>query len=463
MDKRKLIKASAAAFTAQGITAAVSAVTVLLLAGRLDAADYGLWQLYTLAGSFSGLFHLGLCDGIYLRLGGQKYENLNFGRLGYQFRLMTLIQVLAAAAIIPPVIFLYSGSGRAFSLCAALVYMLAFNATAFLGYLLQATGRTAAYSMSTVIERSAFVGLAALAAIFGARSYRVYIAVSIAAKLLSLLFCISKNRRVVFTPGRETRAQTIADISAGSRLLWGNLLGLFVVGAARIAVILRWGDAEFGRVSLAITLSGLILQFAAQLGMVIFPALRQEGGETQQRIIARMRRALELALPAVFLIYFPVRLAIAAWLPDSALEPSCLALLMPLCLFEGKTQLVNQTYLKVSRMETRLFLVNLISAGASAMLCFYSAFVLGSLRSVLVSAVLAAALRCSLGAEPTSDAGERLGVFMELLSDMAVSAVFVCAALLLPDIAAFFVYVLFYAGFILIRRSELAVLLPGRA
>ena len=432
-----------------------------LLAGRLDAADYGLWQLYTLAGSFSGLFHLGLCDGI-LRLGGQKYENLNFGRLGYQFRLMTLIQVLAAAAIIPPVIFLYSGSGRAFSLCAALVYMLAFNATAFLGYLLQATGRTAAYSMSTVIERSAFVGLAALAAIFGARSYRVYIAVSIAAKLLSLLFCISKNRRVVFTPGRETRAQTIADISAGSQLLWGNLLGLFVVGAARIAVILRWGDAEFGRVSLAITLSGLILQFAAQLGMVIFPALRQEGGETQQRIIARMRRALELALPAVFLIYFPVRLAIAAWLPDSALEPSCLALLMPLCLFEGKTQLVNQTYLKVSRMETRLFLVNLSRPGR--VLC--SAFIrplLGSLRSVLVSAVLAAALRCSLGAEPTSDAGERLGVFMELLSDMAVSAVFVCAALLLPDIAAFFVYVLFYAGFILIRRSELAVLLPGRA
>ncbi|HHT54045.1 MAG TPA: hypothetical protein GX011_03810 [Clostridiales bacterium] len=462
MDKHKLIRASAAAFTAQGITAAVSAGTVLLLAGRLNAADYGLWQLYTLAGSFSGLFHLGLCDGVYLRLGGQKYENLDFGRLGCQFRLMALLQILAAAAILPPVIFLWGRSGRALSLCAALIYMPVFNAAAFLGYLLQATGRTSVYSMSTVIDRSAFVALAALAALLGGESYGVYIAVSIAAKLISLLFLISKNHRVVFAPGRVSWTQTAADISAGSRLLWGNLLGLLVVGTARIAVILRWGDAEFGRVSLAITLSGLILQFAAQLGMVIFPALRQEGGEARQRILARMRSASGLALPAVFLIYFPARLAVSAWLPRNTLEASSLVLLLPLCLFEGKTQLVHQTYLKVSRMETRLFKVNLLSAGVSIVLSFYSAFVLGSLEAVLLSAVLAAALRCFISAYPMSEAGERLTVLMELLSDLAVSAVFVCAALLLPGIAAFFVYVLFYAGFLLIRRSELSVLLPGR-
>ncbi|MGI6166917.1 MAG: hypothetical protein ACOYIA_02105 [Eubacteriales bacterium] len=462
MDKHKLIRASAAAFTAQGVTAAVSAATVLLLAGRLGAAEYGFWQLYTLAGSFSGLFHLGLCDGIYLRLGGQKYEELDFGGLGHQFRLMVLLEVAAAAAIIPPVILTCGGSGRAWVLCAALVYMPVFNAAAFLGYLLQATGRTTAYSMSIVIDRAAFVILAALAALLGADSYEPYIAASIAAKLLSLLYCISKNRRVVFTSGRAPLAQTVADISAGSRLLWGNLSGLLVVSAARIAVIFRWGEAEFGRISLAITLSGLIMQFGAQIGMVVFPELRQEVNEARQRIIARMRVALGLALPAVFLVYFPAKPAVAAWLPQNTLESSSLALLLPLCLFEGKTRLVNQTCLKVMRLEGRLLSANLLSAAFSIVLCFFSAYVLGSLWAVLVSAVLAAALRCFLSAYPVADTEERLSAFMELLSDLAISAVFVSAALLLPELAALIVYVLFYAGYIILRRTDLAILLPER-
>ncbi|NLW74683.1 MAG: hypothetical protein GX057_07345 [Clostridiales bacterium] len=463
MDKHKLIRASAAAFTAQGITAAVSAVTVLLLAGRLNSAEYGLWQLYTLAGSFSGFFHLGLCDGIYLRLGGQKYENLDFGGLGHQFRLMMLFQIAAAAVIIPPVILTRGSSGRALALCAALVYMPAFNAAAFLGYLLQATGRTTAYSMSTVIDRAVFVVLAALAALLGADSYGPYIAASIAAKLLSLLYCISKTRRVVLSPGRAPWTQTVADISAGSRLLWGNLSGLLVVGAARIAVIFRWGDAEFGRISLAITLSGLIMQFAAQLGMVVFPELRQEDNRSRQRIIAKMRVASGLALPAVFLIYFPARLAVAAWLPQNTLEPSSLVLLLPLCLFEGKTRLVNQTCLKVKRLESRLLSANLLSAACSIGLCFFSAYVLGSLRTVLVSAVLAAALRCFLSAYSATDTEERLITFLELLSDLAISAVFVSATLLLPEFAAFIIYILFYTGYIILRRAELAVLLPEKA
>jgi O-antigen/teichoic acid export membrane protein len=469
MDRRKLIKAVAAAFGAQGITAAVSALTVFLLAGDLDAAGYGLWQIYSLAGSYSGLFHLGLCDGVYLRLGGLKYCELDFYRLGRQFRRMLFFQTLFALSAAFFIILIFGFSGRPAVLCLALVYMPFFNAAAYLGYILQATGRTPEYSMSTVTDRAAFAVFAAAAAMSGTGNFTAYIAASIAAKLISLVYCVIKNREIVFAPMRRMPAEagrklfsneTIADIAAGSKLLWANLSGQFVGGAARVAIILGFGDAEFGRISFVMTLSVLFLQFAAQFGMVIFPSMRRENDETRRRIVERMRSAAGIALPALFLLYLPVKLAVEAFLPQYALRINYLAFILPFCLFEVKTQLINQTYLKVSRMEKRLLKANLLSAGLSALLCFFSAFVLRSVTAVLISAVLSSAAHCYMSDFRSADEGGRRDAFTALLDDASASVVFIAASLLLPDIAAFFAYALFYSAYLFIRRGELRRLLP---
>jgi O-antigen/teichoic acid export membrane protein len=199
MDRKGLIKAATAALTAQGITAAVSAITVFFLAGSLDAAGYGLWQLFTLAGTYSGLFHFGLCDGVYLRLGGLKYGELDLVQLGRQFRRMFICQGFPALLLSVFSLFFFGGNGRVTALCLALIYMPLFNATAYLGYVLQATGRTLEYSMSTVIDRIAFVVLASAAAFWCQSNYILYIAASIAAKIISLGYCIYKNRELVFS------------------------------------------------------------------------------------------------------------------------------------------------------------------------------------------------------------------------------------------------------------------------
>ena len=44
MDSKRLVRAAAVAFLSQGVTAAVNALTVFMLAGKLSAAEYGLWQ-----------------------------------------------------------------------------------------------------------------------------------------------------------------------------------------------------------------------------------------------------------------------------------------------------------------------------------------------------------------------------------------------------------------------------------
>lgn len=489
MVSKGLIKASAAAFTAQGVSAAVSAFTVLILAGRLGAVEYGLWQLYTLAASFAGIFHLGLCDGVYLRLGGMSYEQLDFPRLGRQFRRMCAYQIMFGLLGISAVIFFFGGGGsialaeaggealgriiapagepggRIWSVCGALVYMPLFNAAAYLGYILQASGRTAAYSLSSIIDRCVFAGLSVGAALLGAGDFRLYIAFSIAAKLISLIYCVAANRGIVFARGADMPGQSLADIAAGGKLMLANLSGLLIAGGARGAVISRWGNEEFGRISFVITLSAVFVQFAAQFAMVIFPSLRREGEASLSRIIPRMRSAASLALPAAFLMYIPVKSAVGLLLPSYAPKLTYLACLLPLCLFEARCQLVGQTCLKVRRMEDRLLSVNLLSAGFSLVVCFTAAYILNDVGFVLGGAVCGAALRCFLTDLACAEGGmgEKGEAVSGLLCDAAISGVFVSAALMLPDLTAAAVYLFFYAVYLFIRRGEIASLAPRRA
>lgn len=504
MDKKGLLKAASAAFFAQGVTAAVSAVTVLVLAGAMGAAEYGLWQLFVLTGSFSGLFHLGLCDGVYLRLGGCSYDELNFPRLGRQFRRMLAAEAAAgvagAAAImlyagsIPilgtvsgdvsnatPVAFFYEYSGgsagRLWAVGAAFLYMPLFNAAAYLGYVLQATGRTAAYSVSAIIDRIAFVLIAVAGLALGLFDFRFFIAAGLAAKTASLIWCIILNRRIVFSPppargegggpantlsvpALPASSQTAADIRAGSRLMFANMAAQLIGGGARFAVIFRWGNEEFGRISFVMTLAGIALQFAAQFSMVIFPSLRREGREEQRRVFARMRHAAGILLPAVFLFYLPGKLMVEWLLPQYAPRLEYLAYLFPLCFFEARTQMLSQVRLKVGRMEGRLLAVNLFSGIFTVLLCFGAAYLTFDIGAVLICSAAGAAIRCLLSEIAGSGRELRGAVFSGFLSDAAVSAVFVVSAVMLSDLWAASVYLGFYALYLFIRRAEIKMLVP---
>ena len=65
--------------------------------------------------------------------------------------------------------------------------------------------------------------------------------------------------------------------------------------------------------------------------------------------------------------------------------------LLPLCIFDGKMNLVCATYFKVLRRERFLLLVNLISMALSIVLSIFGAYCLHSIDSIILFMV------CSIG------------------------------------------------------------------
>lgn len=464
MDGKRLVRAAAVAFLSQGVTAAVNALTVFMLAGKLNAAEYGLWQFFVLLGSYSGIFHLGLCDGVYLNNGGRELCELDAPRVGTLFRRSLAIQSAAATVIIPIILSLGTAGDRGWAIALALVYMPLFNADAYLGHVLQATGNTSAYSVSVIIDRVSFFAFAVLFAALGYYDFRAYAVAGILAESVSLVYCVYKTRSIVFAPRACDGVSGMArsDISVGSRLMISNLSGQLAGGAARLAVIWRYGDAEFGRISFVITLANVFLQLLSQMSMVLFPSLRREDDAARRRFMSGMRSAVGLFLPAVLMAYVPLRLFVATFLPSFESGMEYLVLLLPMCLLDGKTNLVATTYFKVRGKAGELMLLNLSSAALSVVLCFAVASAGGGVGAILAAAAAVSAvryiafeLRCRY--LERQDDGE---VALYLIRELTLCAIFIICTLYLSDIWAVTLYTVAYFIYLYLRRGELARLIP---
>ena len=81
------------AFLAQFISIIINLIMYLIVPKIVGTTNYAYWQLFIFYTNYAGFFHLGLVDGIYLRLGGKKYNELNFNLLGSQLKVMNMIQI----------------------------------------------------------------------------------------------------------------------------------------------------------------------------------------------------------------------------------------------------------------------------------------------------------------------------------------------------------------------------------
>ncbi len=88
-------------FFANGFSLFISMIVMLLLPRFLNISGYGYWQLYVLYTGYLGLFHLGLCDGVYLKFGGKQYSDLDKNKYSQQFKLLSIyILVLVGIAVV---------------------------------------------------------------------------------------------------------------------------------------------------------------------------------------------------------------------------------------------------------------------------------------------------------------------------------------------------------------------------
>lgn len=453
------------AFSAQGVALLLNTTVFLAVPRVLGVGAFAYWQLFLFYCTYAGFFLFGLNDGIYLRIGGQAYSELDFPSLGGQFRLSVLGQLLLAALLCLAVAVAEHDPARRLVLFTAAGYMVLFNLTGFLGSVFQAADHTRWYSGACMAQSGVLLLCVLALLIFRVQDYMVYMLFELVSQACALLLSVVMGRKIVFVPlrraGRIFREIRV-NITVGIHLMLSNIAGMLILGVGRLLVDHTWGIEAFGRFSFAVSLTNFFLLFIGQIGMVLFPALRKIPRDGLRDFFKSVRNGLGTLLCALPLLYLPARLLLCRILPQYTESVDALALLLPICVFDGKMQLLYATCLKVLRRERLILRINVLACLCAALLGLIGAYAVRSVNMVVLSMVAAIALR-SIAAEICLLRQFHLPFCGELVAESALSVLFVAFSMIVPATVAFGIYLLVYMCYLMVWKRRLIGSLGGMA
>jgi O-antigen/teichoic acid export membrane protein len=368
----------------------------LIVPKVLGVSQFGYWQLFIFYTSYVGLFHLGLNDGVYLINGGKIRNAIDKRTIHSQFLFGLLSQSFATLTIIAIAIFGPTSYERSFVLASTAFLIIINNSTLFMGYIFQAMNETRIYSYAVMVEKGTFfLPLLVLVATHN-DSFKPYVLAYIIAKLVALSYC-AWNFRDFVSAGildfKRTVSESVKAITVGIKLMLANIAGFLILGVLRLFVDLKWDIETFSQLSFAVSLISFLMTFVAQVSMVLFPTFRQIGNHRLLSIFTTMARFLSVVLPVSYLIFIPLTVLLSMWLPDYTQGLKMLGLLLPICVFNGRMDILGATFLKVLRQEGLLFKVNLVTLSISLLGCSIGAFAFDSISAMIITVVIATFLR----------------------------------------------------------------------
>lgn len=463
MDCRALVKNAVVAFVAQGVSFAASLVMSLLVPKVLGVEMYGYWQLFVFYASYSGFFHFGLNDGVYLLEGGKTRDEIDKRFVNSQFRVLVAMQAIVGVAILIIGATVIGQDNRAFVMAAFSIYTVILNTSAFLGYVFQAINETSLFSIMTVLERVVFLVPMFIMVILRVQQFEPYVIWYIISRACSLFFSCWRARDFIASGHlsiRDSLGAAVSSIRIGFSLMIANIAGMLIIGVTRAMVDAAWGIEVFGKVSLALSVINFFISFVSQGSMVLFPALRQ-GSETERRsFYCGIRDVMEVAFPFVYLLYFPVAWTLTMWLPQYASSMRYLAILLPICIFNSKMDICGTTFFKVLREERILLKVNLATVIISAMLSAIGVFILGSLDAALIGAVIAIIGR-SIWSEIYLDRKLSVSRSRLLMEEVMLSICFIAFSLSLQAEVATLIFASVYVVYLVVNRGTVKSLLAS--
>ncbi len=439
----------------------ISAAVVILVPKLIGKADYGYYQLYVFYASYTGFFHFGWADGIYLKYGGIEYNHYNRPLMSSQFWYMIGFETILSLSLSAGVLLFVRDIDRVFILILTSISILFVIPKTLLSYLLQISNRIREYSLVVVVEKAVYFLLTIILLIAGCRTYRPLIVADILGKLSAAMLGVFYCRDIVKarpSPFSAAVNEAWSDICIGIKLMVANIASMLILGIVRMSIERQWDIETYATVSLAISVSNMLLVCINAVGTVLFPILKRMDSSRIHSLYMDLRDVLMILLLGMLLSYYPIQWLLSLWLPSYAESFTYMSLLFPMCIYESKMSLLVNTYFKALRQEKWLMIANATTVVLSVILSFVTIFLLHSITLAMVVVVVLFAFRC-IFCEVLMGRLLQLHLLYDTLLELFVCIAFMCVSSMLSLLPAMGTYLLVYCGYLLCKRQTLRTLL----
>lgn len=400
-EKEGLASNVSYAFVSQAIALGSSFVMSLIVPKVLGVTEYAHWQLFLFYAGYVAVAMLGVGDGLYLRLGGKRYSEIDGGAFKTEALLVVASQICIAFVMWLASLCIGLSDELRFVLNAVLVYGIVQNCYGVIAPVFQAVNLTRIYSVSAALSKLVFLTLMLFVISTRSSQYEPFVVSYIVGILCSLIYCLVCARRLLSAKRASVSLvlkPLLSDIRNGFKVMIAYYASTLIVGVARQIVVMKWGLETFGQMSFAFSVVSFVLVFIAQLSLVLFPVLRRFDPDHLSACYAKIRDLLFVLSPLTYLLYVPMSFALDIWLPEYSESLRYLGILMPLLVFDGKMNMLCSTYFKVFNDTRQLLVFNLAALVVSLLLSCLGAYVFDSIDFV-VCGLLAAIMTRSLVSE----------------------------------------------------------------
>lgn len=438
----------------------ISALITLVVPKFLTVDSYGYFQLYLFYLSYIGFCCLGWIDGIVLRFGGEYYDRLDKRKFSGQFRLYSAIQVILGILVVVIANIVIHDPERQqviFFLGIAIILSLPCS---FFRYLLQAVNYIEEYSKNVLIERVLYAVFVMLALAMGSRDFSALIYADLIGKTVALfhiLFCCRSIVTAKVCSIKTAWSEGKENIICGSKLLLANGASLLIVGIVRYAIGEKWDIETFAKVSFSLNVSNLFMVFIRAVSVVVFPMIKRSDNNKLQSIYTVMRSILMIPLFAMLILYYPIKVILTYWLPSYADSLNYMALMFPICIFESKTAILIETYMKTFRKEKWLLSINCLTVALSCVLTAISVIWLENLNLAVISLVALLAFRCIVSEIVLKNCIEH-DLKKDIVKESILVIVFMISSWCIGGLFGLMVYSIFYLIYLYTERSNISLI-----
>lgn len=455
MKIKKIFKNLSYSVIANGTNTLVSMILVLFVPKILSVREYSYWQLYLFYASYVGFFHFGWADGIYLRFGGKKYEELDKKYFHMQFWLLSIFEVFVAVIFCGISFFMPDVNKQVVIRAVGICCVLQLPRT-LLQYLLQTTNRITDYAKNYLFEKIIYAILVVVALAAGIRQFEILVLADLVARLVTLILLIRECKDIVFIKIEhlfDGLKEAWVNVNVGIKLMFANIASQLLIGIVRWAIQNKWSVETFGKVSLSITASNLLMVFISAVSVVLYPLLKDINSEKYVEIYTKIRTILMVVVLGMLIVYYPAKVILSWWLPQYAESLKYMALLFPMCVFESKMTMLINTYLKALREEKAIMLINWAVVIITIISTAIFVYGMGNLLFAIVSLTFLIGTRCSIGELYLA---KTLGFspIKDIIYEWLMVIVFMFVSWKIDSWLSFVIYAVVYLIYMLVKRGE---------
>lgn len=436
----------------------VTALSTLILPKFIGVEDFSYWQLYLFYVSYVGFLHFGWADGVYLRYGGRYYEELDKRLMSSQFWLMAIFETVVVMVVGLMAIFFVQDVNKELVLILVGVNCLLLNTRALLQFLLQGTNKIKIFARNVVIEKILLITFMFALIAVGAHDFGYFLGADIFAKLIMLITLCIACRDIVFArPIRNfgvSAREAWSNMSVGIKLLFANIASLLIVGLFRFVIESKWDIVTFGKVSLVLSIAGILMIFINAASIAIFPIIKRTPPSRLPEIYETLRTLLMVIVLGFLILCYPMQKILSLWLPEYAESLDYLFILLPLCIYETKNQLLINTYLKAFRKERYMLVVNIVSLLLGVAIVGVTAFIMHNLIAVLFGLIFVLAIR-SILSEASLSKVLKINVARDIAYELCLTSIFIIASGLVGGIAGMSIYIITYLLYVIIKKRDI--------